>query len=627
MTLTSTSRIRHFLKSDFVIAAFLLAVFLGTNAYTFAWDDQHVEIPLLKSLIDPALYPGDYYVTSLKKNFTSFLYPILAKLITVGQIPAVYFWLYLLSRYFFFYWMYKLWLFISKEKGAAFACVLTVILLGRVEEFLYRSFSHQEFALAFIMAGFYFFYKERFFLAAALLGFAANFHALYSLFPMLYMLFFLFKEHKKFGWPAFFKLGLIFAGLTSPFLIWTLSKPSAISSPANLPIDWYSLYKIACPHNFLFLEIPLETMKQNLQSFIAATNSYFLLLFLFILNICFHHAFRKDTKAQAVVLTATGLLLISFVFTYLVPVQFIIDLNLIRNAQYLLFILGGSTTLLVIKILREKNMLLGVLTLLAFTLIRFGDTVGAMAVLTMVGLAGYAGIDKTNQLLPRTPWHFVLISFTAIAAYFLVQFFLSQKFSPAAILTLQVIAGLLSLGYVLSFFFKSPPWRSLLKNTLIFIPYFLLIINYGYYHYRHIQTKKSGEGFWQLQRNWIDLQHYVRNNTPKNALFLIPHDMEMGGFRIFSERPIVMEYRDCGIVGFDYPAAVEWYRRLKEIEPYQIFITKGPIEPVIKKAITDYKVNYIVFMRYVNPSNSSIMEEVYHNEAFALFKVKVNPVQ
>jgi len=558
--MSNRSKIQRLFQNDWIVAGFLFIVYLLANGYTYAWDDQHVEIPLLKSLIDPTLYPGDYYVTSLKQNFTSFLYPILARIITVKQIPAAYFILYLLSRYFFFYWMYKLWRVIAKEKRGAIVAVLTVILLGRVEEFLYRTFSHQEFVLAIVMAGFYYFYKERFFLAATLFGIAANFHALYSLFPMLFMLTYLLGERKKFGWGTFFKSGVIFTVFTSPFLIWTAQKylHPAQSAPAA-GTDWIPLYQLACPQNFTFLEIPLKEMMHNFQTFVKATDSYFVLLFMFILNYYFHDTFRKDPKPKAIILSATILILFSFIFGYIIPVRFIVDLNLVRNGQYMLFILGGYTALLVLKTLREKNILIGLLALFAFSLIRFGDTIGALGIFLIICLLAYASLDKNNKIAPRTPAQFILIVLMGLTMCLIAKVFVSQGFSRISVRSLEIIAGLLTVSYLLSLFLKNPQKLTALKNIAIFIPYLLFLINYGYYHSLHLRIEKQGGGFWQLQRNWIELQNYVRNNTTKNALFLIPHDMEMGGFRIFSERPL--------------------------------------------------------------------MEKVYQNDVFALYKIKINPVQ
>jgi len=121
------------------------------------------------------------------------------------------------------------------------------------------------------------------------------------------------------------------------------------------------------------------------------------------------------------------------------------------------------------------------------------------------------------------------------------------------------------------------------------------------------------------------MQKYVKEHTPVDAMLLVPHDMEMGGFRIFSERKIIFSYRDCGIIGFDYAAAIEWQNRLKDIENFQVFV-KGPLENVIAKAILKYRVNYIVFMQYMHPGKNPLLELVYENDVFALYKVLVNPL-
>jgi len=95
--------IKNIFKNIWVQAFILLGFFLATNRYIYGWDDQALEIPLLKSLIDPTLFAGDYYVEALKGSFTSYFYIRLSKVVTVTRIPNVSFGLYLLSRYFFFF--------------------------------------------------------------------------------------------------------------------------------------------------------------------------------------------------------------------------------------------------------------------------------------------------------------------------------------------------------------------------------------------------------------------------------------------------------------------------------------------------------------------------------------------
>ena len=65
-------KIQTLLQNEWFIAGCLLIIFLAANGYHYGWDDQHLEIPLLKSLIDNTLYQGDYYVESLKKKIYQF---------------------------------------------------------------------------------------------------------------------------------------------------------------------------------------------------------------------------------------------------------------------------------------------------------------------------------------------------------------------------------------------------------------------------------------------------------------------------------------------------------------------------------------------------------------------------
>ena len=120
------------------------------------------------------------------------------------------------------------------------------------------------------------------------------------------------------------------------------------------------------------------------------------------------------------------------------------------------------------------------------------------------------------------------------------------------------------------------------------------------------------------------MQHYVRNHVPKDALLLVPYDMEMGGFRIFSERKIVVSYRDCGIIGFNYEAAKEWQERIKDIEAFKVMVD-APITDAIVNAIFKYRVNYIVFMGYMSPKKNELLEPLYQNETFALYKILGHP--
>lgn len=606
-------QLKRILKTDWFIALCLFLVFFATNGYTYGWDDQHLEIPLLKSLIDPSLYVGDYYVQALKNNFTSFLFPILAKVITVAQIPSAYFVLYLLSRFFLFFYSYKLWKLIARNRFSAMLCVLSFFLVFRVEEFLYRTFSHQEFALAIIMAAIYYFYKNRFLQAAILFGIAANFHALYSFFPFCYMgLYLLWEAREDRGRTLFKSIGL-FLSFSAPFMIWTTQR-FLTQSPTDQSLyqNWLALYQIACPQTFLFDNQPIKEMLTNFSSFLKGTQHFWPIAALLILNLTHNSTFHKDKKALAIILGGSLFLLLAFIFSYISPNRFILDLNLARNLQFMKFILIGYTTILIIEKTHLTKWQIAIPIIILFSLLQFNTQIAALA-----GLAIFFLLYEKKGLPNRALQFLAIMSIVGI-----VLCFRSHHFSKTAFVTLYAIAAATILFHIISNIFKN----NLSKTILILIPFLALTINGVYYHHLRLKIETTAGNFWQLQRNWIDMQYYVRHHTPKDTLILTPNDMEMGGFRIFSERKVLVCYRDCGIIGFDYKSVLEWQKRLNDVEHFKVFLD-GDITPALINAITKYKVNYIVFMRYLVPNNSSpMLEPVYENDAFALYRVTANPL-
>lgn len=626
-----TSRLRKILTNDWVISLFLLAVFLAKNGYTYGWDDQHLEIPLLKALIDPTLYVGDYYVQSLKSNFLSLFYPILAKCITVEQIPAAYLTLYLLSRYFLFFFIYKLWKLISGRIYSAVICALTIILIVRVEEFLYRTFSHSEFALAFAMAGVYYFYKERFLLAAALLGLAVNFHALYALFPFLYLIGYLLWRHRREGikslFLAVFKPSIAFLIFMLPLVIMIIKKHAAGTLPPVAVKDWFPLYMLACPQNFIFYTHTFKDMFSSFSNFFDTTNAYGKLLLLYLLNFFFLPEFRKDLKTQSCLTVASLLLIFSAVFSHIIPIRFIVDLNLIRNDQYMLFFLVGYTTLLFISCMQHCRLHTAWLLAMAFPFIRFSGYIQTFATLIMLAVLGAEYAVRITEVKKRTialifSWVNIFL-WTGVMAW---QFRETTRFNPTALKVFVVIVILLTINYLIGRIFAVNSKSQRVVRQLFFaIILSGLFVNFVIYHITHIDYERNGTGFWQLQRNWIDMQKYVQKNTPKQALFLVPYDTEMGGFRIFSERKIVVCYRDIGIIGFDFPAAQEWQERIQDVEPFKVFANES-LAPALQNAIFKYRVNYIVFMKYTNLEKVTFLKPIYQNDAFYLYQVLRNPV-
>ncbi len=623
-------RVKNPLVRDGLMALVLLGLFLLTHGYQYAWDDQHLEIPLLKSLIDPQLYVGDYYVESLKKNFTSFFYPVLAHFITIDQIPAVYFSLYLISRYLLFFFSFKLWNIIARNRMEAFGCVAASIVLLRSPEFLYRTFSHQEFSLWIIFAGLYLFYRERIFAAAMTLGFAANIHGLYSLFPMIYMLVDLAWNFRTYGWRKFFIAGILFVALASPFIIWNLGKYShgaqAVHPPAN---EWIPLALLACPQNFLFNDIPLELIGKNLKVATLALKPYLFLVVFYLLVFFHHHSFKRDRKIQSIAFATLVMLIVSFFFTYMHPIRFVVDLNLVRNTQFLSYFLMGYTVLLAFQVCHKNHWLIALVFVAMLSLLNLDPLLKIIVGLFLFALLFIPEIRTWSASLRKK----ILLGIVCISLAGLVFSFVYfyRIFHPGFLILQKfgLTLGALSLWGIVGWFGRNR--YAPLTRTILY-PFFpILVATYGMIqiHWHHYQAVKQNQNFWGLQNAWEDMQYYVRDHTPKNSFFLVPNDMEMGGFRILSERKVLVCYRDCGIIGFDYQAAVQWQKRLSDVEPFKVLLDHGAhLERALYFALQVYKVNYIVFMHYYAPPASVAgLQKMYDNEYFSLYRVLANPTQ
>lgn len=624
------SIIRQCLSKDWLLALLILGIYLATNRYIYGWDDQHLEIPLLKHLIDPTLFQGDYYVESLTKNFTSFLYPILSRVISVDQIPAVYLTLFILSRYFLFYWWLKLWRLLAvrsllgsgEDRNTAlvaFSCVLYAIVLGRTEEFLYRTFSHQEFTLAIVFAAVYFFFKDRFVLAAVLFGLAANFHALYSLFPMVYMIFYLLFFHKERNIEYTLKTGFTFALFCFPFLFWTLSK--TIESKTGVDpqafSDWVQIYLLACPQNFPFAAQSLGNIFSNLGTSLKALNPFLTLISLYLYNYYANDHFRRDRKIHAISLCAALLIGACFYFAYVAPNKFILDLNLIRNEQYLRFFLLGYLVISATRMLQIKNLFWTVFAGVVFVVASRQDLLGVIPLNLCIALMILLKI-RTNHWEETKP---LMYTIAGVLVALSVAQAMSIDVKDLGNLKWNNPVWLILIPFLYGIFAKCSGRTKRGRMILIVLPIMLMGTHYIHHHYRYVEVTTKGEGFWQLQRNWEDMQRYVQKNTPKEAMLLVPYNMEMCGFRIQSERKILVSYRDCGIVGFDYMAVKEWQQRIADIKEFKVFVDPKTIAPAIVKALTKYKVDYIVFMRYYAPGDNEVVKKIYENEIFALYQV------
>ncbi len=614
------------LSYDWFIGLILLGIFFLTNGYTYGWDDQHLEIPHLKSLINPALYPGDYYIEALRGKFLSLMYPLLARMITIDQIPAVYFTLFVLSRYFLFLFMFKLWRQISGHRATAFGCILMMMVLGRVDEFLYRTFSHQELALAFVAAGFLYFFRRRFVLASVIFGLGTNIHAVYCLFPMAYLGWHVLVYEREARWKKLASACGAYLLCALPLLIWMVKNYLATSGGPKPDLEeWRPLYYLFCPQNFLFYDRSLQDLTASWATFFKYTLDYWFLAILFALNWFFNPMLRQDRRVHSIFQAAILLLGLSFVFTYLVPSRFFLNLNLVRNVQYMHFFLVGYTAILWRdQCGGDKGALIAGITTVVIFLIRFGQPTASLAFGALIFVL-FASEHRNRADEGARLQRWVPVGVGIVGAFICVAFVIkSFEWGGYSIFTKWSLLAILGMVMTVIGSFcvvRAPFDRRWFLRALIPGTFLIAIIASTGYHVKWLRVARFGGGFWELQRDWIDMQHYVREHVPPDALLLVPNDTEMGGFRIHSERSILVCYRDCGVAGFDFEAGREWQTRLNDIKNYKVFI-QDPIGEDLMTAVTKYGADYVVAMSYARLDTVPVLEPMYKNTVFQLFRIK-----
>ncbi|MHB1155525.1 MAG: DUF6798 domain-containing protein [Phycisphaerales bacterium] len=128
---------------------------------------------------------------------------------------------------------------------------------------------------------------------------------------------------------------------------------------------------------------------------------------------------------------------------------------------------------------------------------------------------------------------------------------------------------------------------------------------------------------------WVAAQRWARGNTERDALFMTP--IEMGGFRVYSERAVVGEWRDGTQLYFDGGFADPWWERMRSLQPGLLYNADGTRllqrgrglgemdDEQVMALAARWKADYVVLpvgrMRW--------MEQVYANERWEIYRPRI----
>lgn len=597
----------------------LAHVLLG--GYRLGAGNQAIQIPFVKRLLDPTLYPNDPLVNTISE-YPTFFFRGVAWLLRYFELAPTYFCLHVLTAALVFIAAYGLAKSIFRDRLAGIMVVLMLFAghhraLGG-DDLYSLGFTHTWAVFPLAIGTLILFYRERLWAAFILAGLIFNLHALTAGYLMAMMGLWLLLDVRRTG----------------------LLKTAGLLLAAALPALPTVALMVQHPQSFDAQWINLTWMRSADHSFPSSwwqpgavdVPRFAVIVALAALSLSFRAPPAAQRKSIIIACAVALLFVAGYVFSEIWPVKTVLRAQLFRSSRLLMVIMFAHIAYWVACAWR-------------------------MALGRVEGVSGWRGgieLVAANVALlclavpPLMPYLPAALALAAIVA--LVNGRLSwwqAGITGAAFVLLALAWHKLHLtvlprpGHQL--------WRQALEELRGWeIPFWIGLV--------------GGAGLWLVSRlsvgprlrvllllqgaacigllvvtiykplvraedasdPWIDVQRWARNNTPKDAVFLTP--AQPGGFRLHSERPVVCEWRDGTQMYFSASFAREWFRRLNALRRDMVLDARGrnvlsykPLERLgeeeIIRTAKEYQAQYIVL-----PLNRERnLRLVYSNSAWGVF--------
>jgi hypothetical protein len=550
--------------------------------YRFGDSNQGITVPILKRFMDPSLYRWDLMVATGERFPTLFYFTLAALLPGKESIPAAFFALYVVSIAAALAGVYRIGRWCGGREAGLVAVLFAIpVRNGIANESLYRvQFSHSHVASALVIWALVLFLEGRRLLPLLMLSLGAYNHVLYSVYVLVPCILVLLVEDKAVGRRrTALRLAAAILPLL-PFAAWTLAHGSPMTP------EWLELLRLRSSHH----SFP-SFFGDNL-----AAGAFLLALGTLTLSSL------PRPKRVVVAMFYVGfalLFVLGTVFTEYVPLKAVLQFQPHRCWRFLMVILYGLAAAGVVTgwraggLARVAAVVTGVIMvnpqleplmpLAVFVQAAVGRPQAAtwarlVAVGTLIALAGWNGPHLELSAEEYPLW--ALTTPTVLGA--------------AALAVLILVGRELGLG--------QRRWTAVAAaaGTLFWL-------GPGAY------DRKRGK--WE-QGPWRDVQDWVRLHTPKDAIFVTPP--QEAGFRVFSERTIVGEWKDGTQQYFDPTFASEWASRMEALgQDNYVKMNDGQLSLLAQR----YHASFVVVpSRRRHPG----LEELYSNGQYAVYAVPGN---
>jgi hypothetical protein len=511
-----------------LLAALASTILAGTPGYRFGDSNHGITVPILKRLIDPSLYPGDVMVATAER-FPTIFYRVLAAVLPGPEwIPAAFFVLYLVAVAATLAGAYR----IGRWAGGLAAGALTLafafpVRIGLAGESLYRvAFSHSHLASALTIWAMVWFLEGRRVLPLLVLSLGAYNHLLYSAYVLVPMVLVVLAEAREAGrGPTLKRLAAAVLPLI-PLAVWTLAHGAPMTP------EWLALLRLRSSHH----SFP-SAFGPDLPPAAA-------LLALSVLVLSRLPADRRRLVAFFLAGTALQFVL-GTVFTEIWPLKAVLQYQPHRAWRFLMLLLQGVAAAGVVAGWREGGVARAVAAVTAIVLFVPGLEPLLALVVLLHAVAGRPTAAPWARLLAAG----VLVTVTGWADQD-VSWTYPGDTLPRALN--ETVIGAAALAVIVAVGRSSPRGRA----TAVAGAALLAVVWLTPRAYAS-QRQRWESGAWRATQDW------VRTHTPRSAVLLTPP--KEAGFRVFSERTIVGEWKDGTQQYFDDAFVKEWGARMEAL--------------------------------------------------------------